>query len=421
MSYQETRLKEIADVIREKKGTTTPIKATEFANEIRLIGAKFDNLDITENGEYDIEDYKKVTVVVPIGDVIPLIEGGLSDTFSIPYGVTKIKASCFANEKSLRTVSIPSSVTEIGDSAFYYCSNLKPFTIPESVKKIGSKAFQYISSWGTMIFPAGVTLGSYVCSAKKVIIGENSTIGSNAFYQESLESIEIGEGTTIGSSAFFQCHNLTEVVLPESLTVIPSSLFYQSSGIKKVKVSSQLTTIESYAFGSCGNFEEIELPETLTEIKASAFYSTSKNTTNGLTIVMNATTPPTLGYNALSNAKINKIYVPKGTREAYINATNWSTMADYIIEPCEIVLSVPTSILNSDLYTYSLDVGKTWSQFTSQSLYFEDISVVKFKSTDSSKTLLIGTTEGGNDIGTIANAELSYAIPQSMTIYISEQ
>ena len=37
MSIQEEKLKAIADAIREKKGTTEPIKASDFASEILTI------------------------------------------------------------------------------------------------------------------------------------------------------------------------------------------------------------------------------------------------------------------------------------------------------------------------------------------------------------------------------------------------
>ena len=37
MSVQEEKLKAIADAIREKKGTTEPIKASDFASEILSI------------------------------------------------------------------------------------------------------------------------------------------------------------------------------------------------------------------------------------------------------------------------------------------------------------------------------------------------------------------------------------------------
>lgn len=45
MAFQETMLKEIADAIREKEGSTGPIPAEEFANRIRALETGIDTYD----------------------------------------------------------------------------------------------------------------------------------------------------------------------------------------------------------------------------------------------------------------------------------------------------------------------------------------------------------------------------------------
>ena len=63
MSVQEEKLKAIADAIREKKGTTAPIKASDFASEILSIesGGGAENANIykleqvqNETGNYTL-------------------------------------------------------------------------------------------------------------------------------------------------------------------------------------------------------------------------------------------------------------------------------------------------------------------------------------------------------------------------------
>jgi hypothetical protein len=74
MSYQEERLQEIADAIREVKGTTEKIPATNFASEIvGLSVVKPSGIKtITENGSYNVSNYEWAEVSVPQGNPIEL-------------------------------------------------------------------------------------------------------------------------------------------------------------------------------------------------------------------------------------------------------------------------------------------------------------------------------------------------------------
>ena len=70
MSIQEEKLKAIADAIREKKGTTEPIKANDFASEILSIPTGIEpsgTIEISENGVYDVTEYASANVNVSGG------------------------------------------------------------------------------------------------------------------------------------------------------------------------------------------------------------------------------------------------------------------------------------------------------------------------------------------------------------------
>ncbi len=58
--------------------------------------------------------------------------------------------------------SIPDGVTKIGDSAFYGCSDLTSITIPASVTEIGDSAFSSCSSLATIYFKGDAPLGDDV-------------------------------------------------------------------------------------------------------------------------------------------------------------------------------------------------------------------------------------------------------------------
>ena len=133
---------------------------------------------------------------------------------------------------------------------------------------------------------------------------------------------------------------------------------------------------------------------------------------------MNATTPPTATGAPFGTSNPKVIYIPAGTLSAYQTATNWSRYSAVYVEMNEITLNVQAEIVNNETYQYSLDSGQTWSVFASSNINLEQIALIKFKNTSETTKLLIGKTAGATDIGSITDAELTYATEGSMTIYL---
>lgn len=116
---------------------------------------------------------------------------------------------------------------------------------------------------------------------KKAILSEVTAIGTQAFYNSTLEEVQMPKIVTIGVSAFYNCKKLIEIDLPNSIENIGSSAFRYCIGLK--------------------------------------------------TIYCRATTPPICGSNILNGAtSLLNIYVPAESVDAYKAASEWSNYASYI-------------------------------------------------------------------------------------------
>ena len=76
--------------------------------------------------------------------------------------------------------------------------------------------------------------------------------------------------TTLEGSAFWGA-NITELTIPDSITVIPDALAYGCSQLKTVNLPNGITSIGDDSFGRCVKLETINIPNGVTEIGSNAF------------------------------------------------------------------------------------------------------------------------------------------------------
>ncbi len=120
----------------------------------------------------------------------------------------------------------------------------------------------------------GVQILSETYSGGKGVIklsGPAKIIDRCAF-ESNLRSIRIPESVTkIGESAFFNCLNLKEITIPNSVTYMGKGAFSTCYALTKVKISENITTIDESVFYGCENLKEITIPGSVTSIGNSAF------------------------------------------------------------------------------------------------------------------------------------------------------
>ena len=186
---------------------------------------------------------------------------------------------------------------------------------------------------------------------KQVIIDDGvTTIGDGAFANTSLTSITIPNSvTTIGSSAFYDCSSLTSVTIGNGVRTIEGGAFSSCSSLASITIPNSVRTIGGLAFSYCSSLASITIPNSVTRIWHSAFYGCK----NIKQITSEAVTPPGCSRYTFKgvNTRECKLIVPQNSIDAYKKADGWKEF--FLIEGTTtgIINNIYNKIENVDVYT----------------------------------------------------------------------
>ncbi|MCQ2302514.1 MAG: leucine-rich repeat protein [Bacteroidales bacterium] len=209
----------------------------------------------------------------PTGDLI------IPETFTngnVTWTIVSIGDHAFDYCTGLTSIEIPNTVTTIGEQAFYHCENATDIKLSESLTTVGYFAFGHCTQWtGTLNIPASmVSVGSCafdVCTKLSGLSLPNKNIeysylcfGNCGFEGQLVLPDSL---TTIVSSMFFSCEKITNVVFPNTLTSIENSAFAYCTSLTAIHIPSSTSRIDGYSsysenpFRGCRNLMEITVDE----------------------------------------------------------------------------------------------------------------------------------------------------------------
>ena len=258
------------------------------------------DLVVTENGEYpppeDSTGFKRVSVNVRDVKFNQYVKGTLTEVTAEDFqGITQLREYSFRGVPSLKRVEFAEDLWNVGSNTFAACPKLETldFSKCKKVRYLGHFSFQDCISLREVTIPSTVerfdTSVFQGCSSlSKVTFEENELFN------------------TIGMNALRDCVSLTEIKIPNNVKTIGVHAFRNCTSLTEITIPSVVSSISSYGFADCTSLKLVKLKPK---------------------------TPPSIQSKTFQNVPTDCVYmVDYGCGDVYRNATNWSAIANQIVE-----------------------------------------------------------------------------------------
>ncbi len=181
------------------------------------------------------DDIKNLKMLSTSGSITATNEKGNS----VDYGA---EIGFFEKCPKLGSIIIPDSVQNIDEKTFKGCDSLSEITIGAGIEALGT-----IDLASTALKKINVSEGNLAYSSKDGILFDKS-MKKLTRYPVSCETVKYvipSTVTEVNNNAFAGSKNLTYIVFPESVSVIPQGLFDNCSSLKKIMILNKECKIDA--------------------------------------------------------------------------------------------------------------------------------------------------------------------------------
>ena len=319
--------------------------------------------------------------------------------------VTSIGSSAFSGCIGLTNVAIPNTVTSIGGSAFYNCSGLTTITIPDSVTSIGSSAFKNCSDLTSMTLP-------FVGASKTASNGYDQVFGYIFGYTTTSSSSSSVSGATYqyyGNSKYYHYYipTSTNSVIITGRGKIPSSAFYNCTGLTSVTIGNSVTSIGDYAFSGCYRLIEVYNKSALSITAGSfdngkvAYYAKNVYTSEGGSKL----TTDENGYVIYTDGDEKILVAYTGTETELTLPTDITQIYQYAFCNCTGLTSI---IIPDSVTIIGSSAFKNCSDLTSMTLPFIGTSKTASNGYDQVFGYIFGYTTTSSSSSSVSGATYQY-------------
>lgn len=237
---------------------------------------------------------------VYLGKILLGYKGSCSDVQSaidVKEGTTSIATNAFYNCSNMPAVNLPKSLKCIGESAFNGCLKLTSISIPSSITRIGDNIFSSYYYLKTLILTAD-SIEEYCKSGISEQL-EKSYTGSRILkIKEEVTEVVIPDTvTSILPYAFARIPSITSVKIPNSVTTIEDSAFKNCKALTSITIPDSVTTIGAYALKDCDTLTSITIPYSVTTIGKGALGGCDK-----LDTIIIENTPENITFDFANNS-----------------------------------------------------------------------------------------------------------------------
>lgn len=296
------------------------------------------SLQISMDGKEVFFDVTVLPFKVVNNEIISSVASDIA-SFTIPDGVTSVKAATFFNNATIEEVVFPASMKSIGDNAFNLCVNLRrvdlsktslsilpsgifdrsglvTVLLPLTLKRVGNQSFSNTKALKELILPEGV-----------------EEIGTAAFSGSGLETITIPNTVCYMERTFYNCAQLRAIRTAGSkkttdfdkIAAILGECFNHSPNIEILEIPESITTIGISVLGAC-KVKTLILPENVKVLEHNAF----GNASSLEEITMKSATKVEATYYPVPRT-IKVIRVPQTLVEVYKQDQYWKDFATKIV------------------------------------------------------------------------------------------